>query len=53
MDETLICDVEVIGAGTAGLAAERTARSTGASILLINPHFNGTTCVTVDCMPSK
>ena len=53
MNETLRCDVAVIGAGTAGLAAERAARSNGASTLLIDPNFNGTTCATVGCMPSK
>lgn len=53
MTETLRCDVAVIGAGTAGLAAERAARATGARTLLIDPHFNGTTCATVGCMPSK
>jgi dihydrolipoamide dehydrogenase len=51
--ETLRCDVAVIGAGTAGLAAERAARSNGASTLLIDPHYSGTTCATVGCMPSK
>lgn len=49
----LRCDVAVIGAGTAGLAAERAARRNGASTLLIDPEFNGTTCATVGCMPSK
>ena len=53
MAETLRCDVAVIGAGTAGLAAERAARSKGASTFLIDPHYNGTTCATVGCMPSK
>ncbi len=53
MSETLRCDVAVIGAGTAGLAAERAARSNGASTLLIDPYFHGTTCATVGCMPSK
>jgi len=53
MPETLRCDVAVIGAGTAGLAAERAARSEGASTLLIDPNYNGTTCATVGCMPSK
>ena len=53
VNETIRCDVAVIGAGTAGLAAERAARSNGASTLLIDPHFNGTTCATVGCMPSK
>lgn len=47
------CDVAVIGAGTAGLAAERCARRAGASTLLIDDRFAGTTCTTVGCMPSK
>lgn len=51
--ETLRCDVAVIGGGTAGLAAERAARKNGASTLLIDPEFAGTTCATVGCMPSK
>lgn len=53
MAPDLKCDVAIIGAGTAGLAAERAARSNGASTLLIDPDFNGTTCATVGCMPSK
>ena len=53
MTKILRCDVAVIGAGTAGLAAERAARSNGAATLLIDPSFNGTTCATVGCMPSK
>ena len=53
MAETLNCDVAVIGAGTAGLAAERSARNNGASTLLIDPEFIGTTCANVGCMPSK
>lgn len=53
MTKMLRCDVAVIGAGTAGLAAERAARSNGASTLLIDPYYNGTTCATVGCMPSK
>ena len=46
-------DVAVIGAGTAGLAAERSARKAGATPRLIDPAFAGTTCATVGCMPSK
>lgn len=46
-------DVAVIGAGTAGLSAERKARGCGASTVLIDPDFAGTTCATVGCMPSK
>jgi dihydrolipoamide dehydrogenase len=49
----LICDVAVIGAGTAGLAAERSARAAGATTLLIDDRFAGTTCALVGCMPSK
>ncbi|WP_267396618.1 MULTISPECIES: dihydrolipoyl dehydrogenase [unclassified Sphingomonas] len=48
-----VCDVAVIGAGTAGLAAERTARRAGAKTLLIDDGFTGSTCATVGCMPSK
>ncbi len=46
-------DVAVIGAGTAGLAAERAARDAGARTILIDDRFAGTTCATVGCMPSK
>src|SRR3954451_200645 len=46
-------DVAIIGAGTAGLAAERSARRAGARTLLIDDRFAGTTCTTVGCMPSK
>jgi dihydrolipoamide dehydrogenase len=49
----LSCDVAVIGAGTAGLAAERAARKAGAKTLLIDDRFAGTTCASVGCMPSK
>ncbi|WP_300377124.1 dihydrolipoyl dehydrogenase [Henriciella sp.] len=46
-------DVAIIGAGTAGLAAERHARAKGARTKLIDEAFAGTTCATVGCMPSK
>ena len=49
----LSCDVAIIGAGTAGLAAERAARKGGAKTLLIDDRFAGTTCASVGCMPSK
>ncbi len=39
MTVILHCDFAVIGAGTAGLAAERAARSNGASTLLIDPYY--------------
>lgn len=49
----LACDVVVIGAGTAGLSAERAARQAGARTLLIDDGFKGTLCATAGCMPSK
>lgn len=47
------CDVAVIGAGTAGLAARRAAIAAGARTLLIERGPGGTTCARVGCMPSK
>jgi dihydrolipoamide dehydrogenase len=52
MRATLV-DVAVIGAGTAGLAAYRAARATGATAVLIERGTYGTTCARVGCMPSK
>lgn len=47
------CDVAVIGAGSAGLAAYRAARDAGARAVLIERGPGGTTCARVGCMPSK
>lgn len=47
------CDVAIIGAGTAGLSAERSARRSGAKTILIDEYFAGTTCASIGCMPSK
>jgi dihydrolipoamide dehydrogenase len=47
------CDVAVIGAGTAGLAAYRAATEAGASAVLIERGPGSTTCARVGCMPSK
>jgi dihydrolipoamide dehydrogenase len=47
------CDVAIIGAGTAGLAAEKRARRSGAKTILIDESFSGTICTNVGCMPSK
>ena len=52
-ESDLTCDVAVIGAGTAGIAAERAARKAGARTLLIDPEFRGTLCANTGCMPSK
>jgi dihydrolipoamide dehydrogenase len=49
----LTTDVAVIGAGTAGLAAYRAAKSAGRRALLVEGGPYGTTCARVGCMPSK
>lgn len=49
----LTCDVAVIGAGTAGLAAHRAALDAGVRSILIEQGPGGTTCARVGCMPSK
>lgn len=51
--KTLTVDVAVIGAGTAGLAAYRAAKSHGKQVVLIEGGPYGTTCARVGCMPSK
>src|SRR5690349_23516442 len=53
MDSQRKVDVAVIGAGTAGLAAYRAAKTAGASVVLIEGGVHGTTCARVGCMPSK
>lgn len=49
----LSCDVAIIGAGTAGMAAYRAARRHTDRVLLIEADRYGTTCARVGCMPSK
>ncbi len=46
-------DVAVVGAGTAGLFARRSAADAGARALLIEGGAGGTTCVRCGCIPSK
>ena len=46
-------DVAVIGAGSAGLAAFRSAKAWTDSVVLIEGGPYGTTCARVGCMPSK
>lgn len=47
-------DVAILGAGTAGLTARRSALKAGAgSVVMIDPGPLGTTCARVGCMPSK
>jgi dihydrolipoamide dehydrogenase len=51
--KTLDVDVAVIGAGTAGLAAFKAAKSHDKHVVLIEGGPYGTTCARVGCMPSK
>ncbi len=46
-------DVAVIGAGSAGLVAFRTAKKWTKNVVLIEGGPYGTTCARVGCMPSK
>ena len=51
--KTMDVDVAVIGAGTGGLGARRTAQKHGATTVMIESGPYGTTCARVGCMPSK
>ena len=51
--KTLQVDVAIIGAGTAGLVAYRTAKAAGARTAIIEGGEDGTACARVGCMPSK
>ncbi|MFP7761561.1 dihydrolipoyl dehydrogenase family protein [Marisediminicola sp. LYQ134] len=46
-------DLVVIGGGTAGLVASRTAAGFGARVLLIERHRLGGDCLWTGCVPSK
>jgi dihydrolipoamide dehydrogenase len=50
---TIQTDVAVIGAGTAGMTAYRSALAHTPRVLLIESGVYGTTCARVGCMPSK
>jgi len=47
------CEVAIIGAGTAGLAALAAVRRTTDDVVIVNDGPYGTTCARVGCMPSK
>lgn len=55
MPETRIikADVVIIGAGSAGMSAYKSARQFTESVLVIEESHYGTTCARVGCMPSK
>lgn len=46
-------DVAVIGAGSAGMRAFRTAKAWTHNVVMIEGGSYGTTCASVGCMPSK
>ena len=46
-------DLVVIGAGTAGLVAARTAAAKRMKVALIERHLLGGTCLNIGCVPSK
>jgi dihydrolipoamide dehydrogenase len=50
---TIRTDVAIIGAGTAGLSAYRSAKAEGRAAVIIEGGEYGTTCARVGCMPSK
>lgn len=51
--KTLVTDVAILGAGSAGMAAYRAATAHTPDVLLIEGGEYGTTCARVGCMPSK
>ncbi|MDJ0349927.1 FAD-dependent oxidoreductase [Cryobacterium sp. PH29-G1] len=53
MSETDEFDLVVIGGGTAGLVASRSAASFGAKVALIESHLLGGDCLWTGCVPSK
>ena len=46
-------DIAIIGTGSAGMSAYKTAREFTDSIVVIEGEHYGTTCARVGCMPSK
>jgi len=46
-------DLVVIGAGTTGLVAARSAAANGAKVALIERRLLGGTCLNIGCVPSK
>ena len=52
-EHTIHTDVAIIGAGTAGMSAYRSALAHTPKVLSIEAGVYGTTCARVGCMPSK
>jgi len=53
MDNNLNVDVAIIGAGSAGLTAQREVARQTDNYAVIDPGPLGTTCARTGCMPSK
>jgi len=53
MDSNLHVDVAIIGAGSAGLTAQREVSRQTDNYVVIDPGPLGTTCARAGCMPSK
>lgn len=53
MERRLRHDVVVVGAGSGGYAAARTARDVGCDVALVDPGPLGGLCILRGCMPSK
>ena len=53
MTNTVTHDVIVLGGGSGGYAAARTARDAGADVAIVDPGPLGGLCILRGCMPSK
>lgn len=51
--DTRVWDLVVVGGGTAGIVAAKTAVRLGASTVLIERHRTGGDCLWTGCVPSK
>ncbi|MCH9807003.1 MAG: FAD-dependent oxidoreductase [Alphaproteobacteria bacterium] len=52
-NDTIECDICVIGAGSGGLSVAAAAASFGVSVVLIEKHKMGGDCLNYGCVPSK
>ncbi len=52
-DETITCDICVIGAGSGGLSVAAAAAAFGVRVVLIEKHKMGGDCLNYGCVPSK
>ncbi len=52
-EETLVCDLCVIGAGSGGLSVAAAAAAFGEKVVLVERHKMGGDCLNYGCVPSK